>query len=65
MTIEKLKKALVEVADICEKNTCFSCPFSFFNEDTDEFDCPLWDAAVDVRPPEEWRGVCAENTEEG
>lgn len=58
MTIEELKRALVEVRDICRsKLTCYDCPFSDRKRRKDVYYCPIKfvsKEANDIYFPEEW-----------
>lgn len=52
MTIEELKKALVEVSELCEEMCCRKCPLHF--EAIDKFpECPLCDDSMTC-PPAYW-----------
>lgn len=57
MTIDELKRALVEVRDICEDiNKCIDCPFHKINEYTHLPYCPLCAPGTDfdLHYPYEW-----------
>lgn len=52
MTIEELKKALVEVSELCAGNKCASCPLHY-EEVGGIPECPLSDEAL-MMPPAYW-----------
>lgn len=42
-TIDDLKRALVEVREICKKGKCVTCPFRKVEEETGIPRCPLYE----------------------
>lgn len=49
MTIDELKKALVEVSELCEKTKCVDCPLHY-KEISGVPECPLSDEALMMTP---------------
>ena len=56
MTIDDLKRALVEVRDICMNACCSKCPIAKMNENTGIPFCPLNETedGFDIRSPMDW-----------
>lgn len=52
MTIDELKKALVEVSELCAHTKCVSCPLHY-EEISGIPECPLSDEAL-MMPPAYW-----------
>ena len=56
MTIDDLKRALVEVMELCNREICINCPFHTKDEACKE--CRTYNEGFKLR------GVCPENTKE-
>jgi len=56
MKIEKLKRALVEVKDMCRNTCCAKCPLHKMQEDAHIPYCPLYEDedGMTVGVPVEW-----------
>ena len=55
MTIDELKRALVEVSDLCGNLKCSSCPLAK-RDDANVPYCPMHETedGVDIHLPSEW-----------
>lgn len=56
MTIDDIKRALVEVKELCANGCCVKCPISKMNEYTGIPFCPLNETedGFDIRSPYDW-----------